>query len=453
LSEAVPLAAGGTRQTAAAAVADRPAQGAWLAAFILMLAYALSWMDRSLPSVLIEPMKASLHVSDTRIALVTGFAFALCHATLTLPLSWFADRWDRAKLILIGVAIWSLMTSACAFAPDFWSLFVCRMGVGVGEAVLLPSAYSLIADLFPLKHRAKGLMVLVLGNPIGSAAALTFGGLLYGHLKSEAPAWALGLDPWRAVFLAVGAAGLVIAVLMLWLPEPRRRPGGAERPRSEAAERPQGLFAYLGRAGFFLVPVIAGVTVLNLYAMGSTAWQAPLFSRTFGWSLPRIGALLGPAVLISGLVGAPLGAWLIGAISRWRKRDASVTVLAGLAIVLLPIAVLSPLAPSGNLAFAGVAVGLVIALMASVAAPSAVVNSAPAALRARVSAIYLFIANLIGAGGGPAIYALATDQLFRDPAKLNLSMATVSGVLLAAGFLFTVIADRGYNRALRIAEA
>lgn len=438
-------------EAAAGPAPERATRSAWLAAGLLMLAYTLSWMDRSLPAILIEPMKRDLVATDTQLALLTGFAFALCHATLTVPLSWLADRWDRARLIMLGVLVWSAMTFACGFAPDFKTLFLARMGVGLGEAVLLPAAYSLIADLFPREQRPKALMIFVVGSPIGSALALSAGGNLYGYFDSTAPGWIGGLSAWRATFATVGVLGIFVALLMLALPEPRRRRAGmaAVPPPAEKGDT-AAFLAYLRAASFFLVPVITGITLFNLFVNGFFAWLPPLFARSFGWTLPTVGSALGTAVLVTGLFGAPLGAFLAGAVSRWRQRDAAVTVMLLAAAVIAPFAVFGPLAGSSGLAFAGVTITLVFTFAASVVAPLTVVNSAPAPMRARVSAIYLLIANLVGSGGGATLFALSTDYLFRDPARLGESMALVSALLLGSIVLFLFIAQRRYDRALSL---
>ena len=344
-----------------------------------MLAYTLSWMDRNLPAILIEPMKADLGATDTQLALLTGFAFALCHATLTVPLSWLVDRWDRARLVTLGVLVWSAMTFACGFAPSFEILFLTRMGVGLGEAVLLPAAYSLLADLFPREQRPKALMLFVLGSPIGSALALSGGGLLHGWFDTAAPSWIGGLSAWRATFAVVGLLGVGVAALMLLLPEPRRRGAGVVvQVATPANADNRAFFDYLRSAAFFLVPVIGGVTLFNLFVNGFFAWLPPLFVRSFGWSLPTIGSTLGSAVLITGLIGAPLGAFLATTLGRRLQRDSAVTIMVLAAAVIAPFAIFAPLASSGELALIGIAVTLTFTAVGSVVAPLTVVNSAPA---------------------------------------------------------------------------
>lgn len=425
---------------------------AWGAAVILMVAYTLSWVDRSLPAILIEPMKASLGLSDTQLALLTGFAFAVCYATLAVPLSWVADRWDRAWLITMGVVVWSAMTLACGYVDDFPTLFVLRMGVGLGEAVLLPAAYSLIADLFSRQDRPKALMVLVLGSPLGWSLAFAGGGGLYRQFEISMPGILGDMEPWRATFVTVGITGFLVAALTACLPEPRRTPRGLARARVPDAGQAgtRSFVAYLRSAAFFLVPLVVGITLLNVFVNGFIAWLPSLFTRTYGWTLPTVGASLGAATLVAGIAGAPLGAAAAALIGSRRRRDAAVTVLTLCAACQIPFALLSALAPRGAIAFAGVCIGLVFTMAAGAVAPAAVINSAPSAMRARVSAVYLLIANLIGSGTGATLYAVVTDYVLRDPSKLNYSIAYVSTALLLGIVVALKVADRRYDQVMRL---
>lgn len=426
---------------------------AWLGAFLLMVAYALSWADRNLPAILIEPMRSSLGVSDTQLALLTGFAFAVCHATLAVPAGWIADKWDRGKLIMAGILVWSLMTAACGFAPNFSILLICRMGVGVGEAVLLPAAYSLLADMFPREERPKALMIFVLGSPIGSALAFAGGGALHGYF-AQSPVATGGLEPWRATFVVVGLLGVLVAASMPLLPEPRRNGKGvsAPPPTPAASADTTQFVRYLRAASFFLLPFVIGVTLFNVFMNGFVSWLAPLFVRTYQWTLSEAGGAVGSAILVTGLIGAPIGAALSRLIGRRREQDASVIVLILSAAGLLAFASISPLASTGETALAGIVVALAFAMIATVVAPAAILNCAPSNMRARVSAIYLLIANLIGSGAGPAIYAMSTDFVFRDPGRLYLSMSWVSAALLGTTLAFLLLSQRRYGRAIRLAD-
>src|SRR5882672_1891382 len=190
---------------------------AWYVVFILMVCYALSFVDRQILSLLVGPMKRDLALSDTRIGLLQGLAFALFYGLMGLPLGRLADTRNRRNVIILGVVLWSFLTGACSAARSFWSLFLARMGVGVGEATLSPSAFSLISDYFPKEKLATAMSVYSMGIFIGSGLANIVGGAVVDAVR-ELPAVTLPLlgtvAPWRFTFLIVGAPGLVIALLL-----------------------------------------------------------------------------------------------------------------------------------------------------------------------------------------------------------------------------------------------
>src|SRR6266851_3833712 len=199
---------------------------AWYVIFILMVCYTLSFVDRQILSLLVGPMKRDLAISDTRIGLLQGLAFALFYGLMGLPLGRLADTRNRRNVIIVGVVLWSFLTGACSAARSFWSLFLARMGVGVGEATLSPSAFSLITDYFPKEKLGLALSVYSMGIFIGSGLALIAGGSVVDAV-TRIPAVTLpflgAVAPWRFTFLIVGAPGLAIALLLFSVREPVRR--------------------------------------------------------------------------------------------------------------------------------------------------------------------------------------------------------------------------------------
>ena len=195
-----------------------------------------------------------------------------------------------------------------------------------------------------------------------------------------------------------------------------------------------------------------GVTLFNVFVNGFVSWLAPLFVRSYDWTLAQAGGAVGSALLVTGLIGAPLGAALSRLIGRRLRQDGAILVLILSALGLLCFATLSPLAADGKTALAGVVVALGFAMFAMVVAPAAVLNCAPADMRARVSAIYLLIANLIGSSAGPALYAISTDYVFGDAGQLYLSMSMVSAALLTLILVFLILSQRRYGRAMRLSD-
>src|SRR5690606_17286854 len=147
---------------------DRELRYAWYVVGVLMVCYTLSFVDRQILSLLVTPIKEDLGLNDTQIGLLQGLAFALFYTMLGLPMGWLADRYSRRTIIAVGVLLWSFMTAVCALARSFWSLFAARIGVGVGEATLGPSAFSLITDYFPRDRLGTALSVYSMGIFIGS---------------------------------------------------------------------------------------------------------------------------------------------------------------------------------------------------------------------------------------------------------------------------------------------
>jgi len=196
------------------------------ALFVLMICYTLSFIDRQILSLLVGPIKRDLGISDTRVGLLQGLAFALFYGTLGIPIGKLADTRARTRLISIGVLLWSLMTALCAGALSFWSLFLARMGVGVGEASLAPGAFSLVTDFFSKERLARALSVYSMGIFIGSGLALLVGGSVV-QATARMPAVdvpMLGrLASWRLTFLLVAAPGLIVAAWVATVREPARR--------------------------------------------------------------------------------------------------------------------------------------------------------------------------------------------------------------------------------------
>lgn len=158
------------------AAAQRNTLGAWLLLAALFVAYIVSFIDRMIIGLLVDSIKADLQISDTQISLLQGLAFALFFTLAAIPLGRLIDRVHRPRTVSAGIAVWSAMTVACGFATSFGGLFVARMGVGVGEAVLSPAAYSMISDSFDRRRLGLAMGVFGLGSAIGAGLAFMIGG-------------------------------------------------------------------------------------------------------------------------------------------------------------------------------------------------------------------------------------------------------------------------------------
>src|SRR5215472_4951670 len=201
-------------------------RGAWYVVFALTAIYMLSYVDRVILSLLVAPMKRDLGISDTRVGLLQGLAFGLFYTLMGLPLGRIADTWNRRNLIAGGVVLWSFFTSLCSVARSFWSLFLTRMGVGVGEAALSPAAYSLISDYFPKERLGVAISVFYMGVFLGTSLSLLVTGSVMDAL-AHTPVVTVPLlgamASWRITFLIAGLPGVLFAFLVYTIREPKRR--------------------------------------------------------------------------------------------------------------------------------------------------------------------------------------------------------------------------------------
>ncbi len=430
---------------------DKPLKGAWAAALLLSVAWTMAYADRMLPFLFMEPIKASFKVDDTQVALLTGFSFAMSMAIFALPLSWLADRSNRARLLTAAIAGWCLTTIGCGFAQNFWVLFVLRMGVGLAEAALQPAAYSLLADLFPPRFVTRPLGLMALSALLGQVLALNGGGLLYAGFTrlTQHSAGAALMEPWRLTMIAFGAIGLIVAVASIWLlKEPRERsvssPSTATAP---AVSFP----SYLRRSAFFYGPFVASMCVFVLYDRGNGAWMAPFFSRTYGWTIGQIGQATGVMNLVAALAGVPLGVWVSQTVQDRLGREAPVAAVWILLAVGLPFVVLAPLAPTGVLALIGLGAVTLVGSAATVITPVVFTSSAPPHLRARMIAASNLCFGVVGASFGPVAYGAFTDQIVGDPKRLFITMSVLSGGLVFASILPLVLADRRWLAVRKLA--
>lgn len=264
---------------------------AWVTVAILMVAYVLSFVDRQILNLLVEPIRRDLMISDTQMSLLMGLSFALFYTVCGIPLGRVADTRSRRGLIAVGILFWSAATAACGMAKMYWQFLLCRIGVGVGEAALSPAAYSLIADSFPAERRATAISVYSMGVYLGSGLAFLVGGLViqFASAQGDVTLPVLGeVRPWQLIFLILGVAGVLFTLLMLAVKEPARRGAGAgvAVPLSEVgryirANRRTVLLHNFGFAG------------LAFAGYGSAAWVPTFYIRTYGWDAGQVGIVYG----------------------------------------------------------------------------------------------------------------------------------------------------------------
>lgn len=425
-----------------------PAPGAWRLAWLVMAVATISWLDRTLIGILIEPIKAEFDFTDTQISLLTGLAFSICYGVGALPIAWLADRMNRALLLAAGVTIWCSLTIGFGFASSFWVLFLCRMGVGLGEATAVPCSVSLLSDRFPRTVLPRGLGIFQLGSPLGITLATAGAATLTDWLTTSGTAAQIGMSGWRITFVLAGALGLVLVIPLL-LTRDRRMPP----PKVTAGkDRREGLIPHLRRVRGYIIPLMAGNACFVLFLNGYPQWVVAMFQRIHGWTLQETGVAAGGALVATGILGALAAGYFTPRLSRRMGKDATLRVKLVAAAVIAPLAVIGPILPNPWLSLAVMCVPLFFTFGAATLLPGAIVNAAPSWLRARFVAINVFLGSLIGGGLGALFYAVLTDYLFRDEKMLPYSLALGSAIIFAAIVPLWMLAGRRYHDAIHRAD-
>jgi MFS family permease len=426
-----------------------PTQG-WYLVFVMTVCYTLSFIDRQILSLLVGPIKADLGISDTQVGLLGGLAFSLFYTFMALPLGRLIDRSNRRNIVVAGVAFWSAMTAACAFARGYTGLFLARMGVGLGEATLNPAAASMIADSFPRERLSSALSVYSMGIYLGAGSALLVGGAVIQAVAAT-PTLQLPivgeLASWRATFLIVGVPGLLVALWVWTLREPPRRgalvsSGGAHARLDVAATASE-----LWRRVASLATISGGQLAFAVALYAFMLWAPVYFQRVHGWTAGDTGTRLGIVVLIFGCAGMYTGGRIA---DRWfgnGQRDAALRLGAWCGFVgCAAFGAAGLLENRPWLQIALFAPGIFALAMPAGCCYAALQLVLPNQVRGQAVAIYLFVANLGGLTLGPLLPGVMNDYVFTSEAAVGRSLAiTLAGAMLAAGLVFAM-GRGGYRR-------
>ncbi len=433
---------------------------AWYVVGVFVLAYTFSFIDRQILSLLVGPMKRDLAITDTQMSLLQGLAFAAFYTIMGLPIGRLVDRRNRIGIISVGVFFWSLMTALCGTAKVYWQLFAYRIGVGVGEAALSPSAYSVISDYFPPKRLGIAIGVYGMGVYIGAGLALVIGAEVIG-MVAKGGDLALPLIghvyAWQVVFLIVGLPGLLIALWVRTIREPVRRGHMRREIGADGIERdgevPLGeVIAYLNaNAGAFFGMNLC-FAFLAMMAYGTAAWVPSFFVRTYGWNVVEAGRWYGWIIVIFGTAGVVAGGALGDVVCSWGYRNGRIVVMACTGLVTLPFAIAFPLMSDPMTALALLAPATFFATFTTGIGPSAIQEMMPNQMRGFASALSGLIVNFIGLGLGPTAIALVTDFVFKDEQMLRYSLAYVPPVVLLVGAGIGFLTLRPYLRSLDYLE-
>jgi predicted MFS family arabinose efflux permease len=389
---------------------------------MLLLVYTFNFLDRQILGILVQPIKGELGLTDTQLGLLGGTAFAILYSTLAIPLALIADRTSRSWVITISLAVWSLFTALCGVATSFGQMFLFRLGVGVGEAGGVAPSYALIADYFPPERRARALGIYSMGIPIGLASGTLIGAFIATYID------------WRAAFIAVGVAGLLIApVFRLVVKEPVRAVAPVGRAPVSA------VFAILAKKpSFWLMAFAASMSSLAGY--GLAFWVPSLLMRSYGFDLPSTSLYFASLLLVGGASGVFLGGVLADKLGGDRGNYAKLPAFAWL--ITGPLFIAGFLSPSPLIAWFFLIIPNALNILWLGPLTTAVQHLVPPHMRATASASFLLINNLIGLGVGSVAIGALSDALkvsFGDDALRYSAVAVACFYVLATILAFLAV--------------
>jgi MFS family permease len=420
-----------------------PASAAWYATVVFLLAATLGFIDKSIITLLVQPIRQSLMISDTQIGLLQGFSFALIYGVLGLPAGYLVDKYRRREMLAGGVVIWSIATAACGLATTFGGLFLARIGVGMGEAILMPAIYSMLADFFPPQMRGRAAGIFTISTFVGGQGAFIVGGLVLKALHGQSVQWPLlgELQAWQSAFIIVGLPGLLIAPLVLSVREPARQLGKALRSGA-AEEAPVTTRSFLSKSPRLWVMLFAAFSMTAFSAFALLAWLPTFFVRKYGIPASSAGVMIGS---VMGPVGI-FGCITAGVVSDWfrsrRGESGRLDVLIIAATICIPCMIYLPFASGTAAALSICAVYGLFNAMATATMPAILQGLAPNRLRGKLTAIHLLLVSLVGMGLGPLVVALITDRVFHDDSALPYSLSLTIAPGLAIALVAALLAKR-----------
>jgi MFS family permease len=418
-----------------------PRATAWWGVTLFTLGAILSYTDRQILSVLVDPVRASLHLTDTQLSLLQGAAFAVLYSFIGLPLGRIADLVPRRALLVLAILLWSIGTAACGLAHSFAGLLGARLIVGAGEAALAPAAISLIGEYFPPDRRGTALGTFLAGMAVGAGAAIGIGGglLQFAETGSLRALPLIGaLTPWRLVLVVAGLAGLVMSACMLTLYEPAGRSFSSSSLRARLfglGETGRAFRSHLG----VLVPLYAALAFWSIVDNAVLSWTPALLMRRFAWSPGEVGARLGAIAILAGLIGTPAGGFIADRVTaRWgvRARFPLLVIVAVGGVLGIPVGILGT--PSAVLVSACCWIFLSAAI--GTIAIATILDILPQESRGFGTATIAFNNIIVGLGLGPTLVALVTDRIFHDSQAVGSAMSCVIAPSVLIAILLYAVA-------------
>ena len=403
---------------------------------VLTLAQVFAFIDRQIPSMLVEPIKQDFNLTDSQIALLGGAAFSIFYAVMALPIGYAVDRYKRTKVLGIGIFLWSLMTALAGLANSFGRLFGARIGVAVGEAVMAPTSVSLVSDYFPENKQGKPMGIITSGVYIGIGITLLGGGFLIDYLTE------LGglhlpfigyVKPWQATFMIVGVPGLFVALGAFLLTEPKRF--DEKLGQGNMVER-QNVFLHINEHKKTLLPMFGGLIFMALIFYSFTFWAPTMMIRTYNISLTEAGFFLGIITIISSITGTIFAGSVVDYLRNRNYRDAPVRAAMFAVLLAFPPIVLLSFVNSEIAAWICIFIYLFFISSFAPLGLLAVSGVSRGNVKGQLAAIHAFLMMAFGLSLGPQLTAFFTDFVFIDTNKISWSISATGALVLPVSALF-----------------
>ena len=417
----------------------------WYVTFIFLFAFIFSLIDRQILNLLVIPIQNDLLLSDTQISLLQGFAFVITYVLLSVPIGRLVDKFNRIKIMISGVVIWSITTFTCGLSRNFYELLFARMGVGAGEAALSPAAWSVLADYFRPERLSFPISIYLMGPYLGAGLAMILGAYVLDLTSGREAIYIplIGsLAPWQITFIIVSLPGIIITGLLLTVKEPKRK-----NIKSNSKKIPNWSevisFMLLNKRIYTSLHIATPFLVIMLY--GLQAWSPTILVRVYDWELSNAGRVYGLIALFFGSTGVICGPLLSKVLKNLSISSSGLKVcvlgvsLAGISISLLPFQNDSFYALI-CIAIASFCIPLPLALVTTI-----MQEVTPNPMRGVVNGMYVVSTNVIGLAIGPFLVAFGTDYIFNDPNLIAYSLSLVAVIVAPIGSILFCIGIKEYR--------
>ena len=420
---------------------------AWYAVAVFGIVLMFGQLEQSVISFLITPIKNDFSLRDWEISLLVGIAPSIFYAAIGLPMARLVDTMRRNVVMAVMLSLGGAMTAISGLAQGFWQFAVCRVLVGGGGAIQGPGTYSMMADYFPREKLPRAIAFMQIGFISGRGLSLVFGGLLAGLVASW-PVFHLGpllIRNWQWVFIVVGVAGALGAVLFLTVPEPARRGRFVTEPGKGMTTGQ--VVSYLITHWKLYLPQFLALAFSAVETYGNESWRVVFLQRTYGWTPQQAGLVMGPMTIGAQLLGLVVGTWVTQRLAK-KHDDANLRAVAIFYSFVPVFAVIGPLMPNPWLSIICSSLVGLFGLAGAVPQNAALQSVTPNEMRGQITALYLFIFSVIGLGMGPSFMAAITDFIVRDENLIRYSMAGSAAIMTPLAALIMWSGVKAYGKAI-----